>query len=47
MIRETVLAFTTKVDFTKCQACHKRKAKYLDKRFKYNISFLCAKCSKF
>ena len=35
-----------KVDFSKCQRCHKRKSPIYDKRYKSSISSICKKCLK-
>lgn len=35
-----------KVDFSKCQRCHKRKSPIYDKRYKKSISCICKKCIK-
>ena len=35
-----------KVDFSKCQRCHKRKSPIYDKRYKASISSICKKCLK-
>ena len=35
-----------KVDFSKCQRCHKRKSPIYDKRYKSSISCICKKCLK-